>query len=281
VSPTEVSPATPAEAASPEAARVTATRLAMLRALMDSGLPFLVGGAYGFYALTGIARFTKDFDVFVHPGDRDSILRALADRGYRVEVAFPHWLAKASDGDVVLDIIWGAGNGVAAIDDGWFAHAVPGEALGLSVGLCPAEETIWSKAFIMERERFDGADVAHILQARAERLDWRRLLERFGPHWRVLLAHLVMFGFIYPAERARIPAWVLRSLQARLDEELERPPPTEPLCQGTLLSREQYLVDVECLGYKDAREAPRGAMTPEEIARWTAAIPGRGQRDAD
>jgi hypothetical protein len=133
----------------------------------------------------------------------------------------------------------------------------------------------------MERERFDGADVAHILQARAERLDWRRLLERFGPHWRVLLAHLVMFGFIYPAERARIPAWVLRSLQARLDEELERPPPTEPLCQGTLLSREQYLVDVECLGYTDAREAPRGAMTPEEIARWTAAIPGRGQRDAD
>jgi hypothetical protein len=253
----------------------------MLRALVDSGLPFLVGGAYGFYALTGIARFTKDFDVFIHPRDRERVLQALADRGYGVEIAFPHWLAKASHGDVVLDIIWGAGNGVAAIDDAWFAHAVPGEALGLPVGLCPAEETIWSKAFIMERERFDGADVAHILQARAERLDWRRLLDRFGAHWRVLLAHLVLFGFIYPAERARIPAWVLRTLQARLAAEVASAPPAERLCQGTLVSREQYLVDVECLGYVDAREAPRGPMTPEEIARWTAAIPGRENRDAD
>jgi hypothetical protein len=199
-----------------------------------------------------------------------------------VEVTFPHWLAKAMGEDaVVLDIIFGSGNGVATVDDVWFAHALPGEALGLSVRYCPAEETIWSKAFIMERERFDGADVAHILQACAGTLDWRRLLERFRVHWQVLLAHLVLFGFIFPGERARIPAWVLRTLQARLEAELDSRAPAECLCQGTLLSREQYLVDVECKGYVDAREAPRGTMTPQEIARWTAAIPGRGDNDGD
>jgi hypothetical protein len=41
---------------------------------------------------------------------------------------------------------------------------------------------IWSKAFIMERERFDGADVMHLIHENANRLDWNRLLERFGQH---------------------------------------------------------------------------------------------------
>ena len=50
----------------------------------------------------------------------------------------------------------------------------------------------------MERERFDGADIAHLVQANAERIDWKLLLERFGNHWRVLLSHLTMFGFVEP-----------------------------------------------------------------------------------
>jgi len=275
-----VTHASPGEAASSGEAQVNARRLRVLRPLVEARLPFLVGGAYGFFALTGIARFTKDFDVFVHPRDRDRTLEVLRGAGLRVEVPFSHWLAKATADDVVLDIIYGAGNGVATVDDGWFQHALPGEVLGVPVSFCPAEETIWSKAYIMERERFDGADVIHILHAQAERLDWQRLLARFGPHWRVLLAHLVLFGFVFPSERTRIPAWLLRRLHARLENELESRPPREPTCQGTLLSREQYLVDVECRGYRDARRAPQGGMTNEEIADWTAAIPGRANGDA-
>jgi hypothetical protein len=252
----------------------------MLQTLLETRRRFMVGGAYGFYALTGIARFTKDFDIFVHPRDRDTILDALRRRGYRVHVPFPHWLAKATDGEADLDVIYGAGNGVVTVDDGWFAHALPGEVLGLAAWLCPAEETIWSKAYIMERERFDGADIVHLLHARAEQLDWRRLLDRFGDHWRILLAHLILFGFVFPGERGRIPAWVLRTLQTRMAQEVESPAPPERLCQGTLISREQYLVDVECKGYLDARMPPRGSLTPAEIARWTAAIPGRGDDDA-
>ena len=30
----------------------------------------------------------------------------------------------------------------------------------------PAEEMIWSKAFIQERERFDGADIHHLLRCK-------------------------------------------------------------------------------------------------------------------
>ncbi len=46
----------------------------------------------------------------------------------------------------------------------------------------------------------------------------------------------------------------------------------ERTCQGTLLSRSQYLIDLERWGYQDARLAPRSLMTREEIAHWTKAI---------
>jgi hypothetical protein len=44
--------------------------------------------------------------------------------------------------------------------------------LGVPVRLCPPEEIIWSKAFIMERERYDGADISHLIRACQGRLDW-------------------------------------------------------------------------------------------------------------
>jgi hypothetical protein len=143
--------------------------------------------------------------------------------------------------------------------------------VGVPVRLCPAEEMIWQKAFIMERERFDGADINHLLWARGPGLDWPRLVRRFGPHWRVLLSHLVLFGYVYPAEQDRIPADVLRSLAGRL---LEEPADRgDRRCRGPMLSRGQYLIDTEEWGYEDARLKPSGTMTPEQITHWTAAIP--------
>ena len=242
----------------------------------EEGLPFLVGGAYAFGRYTGIARHTKDFDVFVHPRDFDRALAILADDGCRTEVAFPHWLGKAHhcDGDFV-DLIFSSGNGVAAVDDDWFRHAVDDEVLGMPARLCPAEEIIWSKAFIMERERYDGADVAHIIRARAEELDWSRLVFRFGEYWRVLFKHIVMFGFIYPGERHRIPPDVVRLLVSRLEGELTIPG-EKTVCQGTLVSRAQYLVDLERWGYEDPRVAPRGNLTERETEIWTAGIADDG-----
>ena len=75
---------------------------------------------------------------------------------------------------------------------------------------------IWSKAFIQERERFDGADVIHLLRETGPSLDWPRLLMRFGDHWRVLLSHLILFGFVYPDKRQNVPAWVMDELMRRL-----------------------------------------------------------------
>ena len=253
----------------PETRRVY---LEALGALRRGGVEFLIGGAHALAPYTGIVRDTKDLDVFLRKEDCERALAVLAEAGFSIEFTFPHWLGKAYAGDRFIDLIFGAGNGVAVVDDLWFAHAAPGRVLGVPVLLCPPEEMIWSKAFIMERERFDGADIAHLILACGKDLDWRRLLGRFGRRWRVLLSHLVLFGFIYPGERLVIPDAVMDHLLRRLDRERAGAEDAR-VCDGTLLSRQQYLVDVTERGYADGRLAPRGEMTAAEIAHWTAAIP--------
>jgi hypothetical protein len=242
-----------------------------LEAIEEIGVPFAVGGAYAYSHYAAIARDTKDFDIFIHPRDVERALAELRRRGYRTELAFPHWLAKAWSGDAFMDLIFNSGNGVVPVDDDWFSHAPEACVLGMRVKLQPIEEMIWSKSFVMERERTDAADVAHLILKCSDIIDWDRLMARFGPHWRVLFAHLVLFGFVYPSERTRVPARVVRELWGRLEAELGGDG-ADRVCNGTMLSREQYLADVEQWEYEDPRMIPRGSMSPEDIAHWTAAI---------
>jgi hypothetical protein len=243
-----------------------------LAVLNEAGVPFLVGGAYALAKHASIERHTKDLDIFVLPDDRDAVLTALEAAGFRTEVPFPHWLAKAYGDDGFIDVIFSSGNGVVRVDEKWFAHASDGVILGVPVKLCPAEEMIWSKGYVQERERFDGADIAHLIRGQGETMDWRRLLNRFGEHWRVLFGHLVTFGFIYPSEQFKIPRWLVKELSDRLVDEIDEPRAPGQMCFGTLLSREQYLPDIGKWGYHDARLKPLGPMSAEEVAHWTAAI---------
>lgn len=242
-----------------------------MRILQQAGVAFLVGGAYAFARYTGIERHTKDFDVFIKPADLDRALHALAHAGYRTEVWSKVWLAKAFEGsspDTFVDLIFSSGNGLATVDDDWFAHAVPDTVLGMEVKLVPAEDMIWSKAFVQERERYDGADVLHLLLRCADSLDWQRLVGCFGAHWRVLYSYLVLFGFVYPHDRDRIPLAVLRELGTRLSQQEAAPTQEQKVCNGTLLSNQQYLPDTECWDYRDGRVV-EGAMTPLEVRDLT------------
>ncbi|HVD95522.1 MAG TPA: nucleotidyltransferase [Candidatus Limnocylindria bacterium] len=246
--------------------------LRSVTALQDANVPFLIGGAYVVEVYAGVSRRTKDFDLYVRPHHVGAALDALARAGYKTEVTFPHWLAKARHGRDYVDLIFRAGNGLCEVDDSWFERAHGDELPGLPVKLCAPEEMIWMKAYIMERERFDGADIAHILVSCAEKLDWEHLVRRFGPDWRVLLSHLALFGYIYPSEQARIPKAVMDDLIGRLRKEVPADG-DKRLCRGTLLSRKQYLVDVQKWGFQDARLERRVHMDSEDIAQWTKAIP--------
>jgi predicted nucleotidyltransferase len=247
-----------------------------LRVLVDAEIPFLVGGAFAHACFTGIRRSTKDLDLFIRRQDYERAAQLMQAEGWQTEMTYPHWLAKVYAGEDFIDLIFNSGNGLTPVDDRWFEDNAWADVLGVPVRVANMEDGMLSKAFIMERERYDGADIAHLVRANAERINWKRLVERFGPHWRVLLAHLTLFGFIYPGERDRVPRWVMEHLMDRLKAEVAQPPAQDPhVCAGTLLSREQYLHDVEKLGYVDGRLTPVSTMTADDVQTWTEAIPAR------
>ena len=242
----------------------------VLRVLIRKRVPFIVGGAIALKHFAGVARDTKDLDVFLRHRDLERALSALEDEGFETDRVFPHWLAKAWSGPHFVDFIHASANGLCAVDDEWFRHAAHCTLWGVPVLVSPAEEMIMSKCYVMERERFDGADIYHLLEACGPTLDWDRLVKGFGENWRVLLGHLVFFSFVYPQKRHCVPARVMSELLERAKR--EHHPEDVEACRGTLLSREQYLVDLRERGYADARVAPYGTVAPEDVQIWTDAI---------
>jgi hypothetical protein len=247
------------------------TRDFYLRALdlLDQcGAPYVVGGGYAMAYYTGIVRHTKDLDVFVHREDRDRILSDFSAAGFKTELTWPHFLVKAlSDGDFI-DFLYNSGNGLCPVDDQWFCHAVRGPVLGRPAPICPPEEMIWSKAFVQDRNRFDGADIAHLILRRGKHMDWKRLLRRFRTHEGVLLGHLLFFRYIYPGHADHVPDVVVDELY---EASRRQPPADKQLCKGTNLSWDQYIHDIEKAGFSDARISPLGPMSQQEVVHSTVA----------
>jgi hypothetical protein len=241
-----------------------------LKLLSGSGVEFVVGGGYAFQRYTGIPRHTRDLDVFVRPDDVERVLALFAHAGFKTTLPFPHWLGKVYKGRTYIDVIFNSGNGLTRVDDDWFEHAVADEVLGVPVKLSPVEEMIWSKAFIQERERFDGSDILHLLLECSSHLDWKRMLDRFGENDIVLFGHLSSFVYVYPTEAWRVPDWVWHHLDASLLKSRRRTHTAPKICRGTLYSRTQYIVDLE-RGFRDARLPPDGDMRHDDVAIWTEA----------
>lgn len=236
--------------------------VAAMRALDEAGVAYLVGGGYAMAHYTGIARETKDLDLFVRPADRDRTLEVLSGAGYRTEYFYPFWISKALCGEAFIDILYNSGNGLCPVDDAWFAHAEPIDVHGYPTRLSPAEEQLWSKAFVQDRDRYDGCDVAHLILCRGTRFDWDRLLRRFAGHERVLLAHLILFEYIYPTQRSIVPDWVMAHLRAAIEHEASN---GTKLCMGTFIAQRGYGTDLRQWGFIDGRLLPNGPLTQREI----------------
>jgi hypothetical protein len=234
----------------------------ILRLLQKAQVPYLIGGAYALLKYTAVRRPTKDLDIFLRPRDLEPALKALSKAGVRTELTARHWIGKAFHKNYLVDFIVGLANGVGQVDDVWFANQRRGVLFGLSLPLMAPEEMIWSKAFVMERDRFDGADIAHLFLSHGSDLDWERLLHHFRSHEEVLLAHLYLFRYIFPKGSKTIPSYLLPRLQKALPKLSKK---DAHLCRGTLFSRTQYTVDVERRGYKDARLPPYGTLTAQQI----------------
>lgn len=212
---------------------------------------FMVGGGFALHHYTGIVRHTKDLDIFCKPSEFSPILKLFGEHGYVTELTDARWLAKVFKDDNFMDIIFNTTNNICMVDDSWYAFSVEANFDGIPVRMLPPEELIWCKIYVQNRERFDGADVNHLLLHCGKRLDWKRLLQRFDAHWHLLLSAILLFQFVYPSEYPDIiPRWLFDELIQRAIQQYEVPPSLERVCRGPLIDQTQYAVDILSEQYK-------------------------------
>lgn len=221
-------------------------------------IPFAVSGAFALGEHTGIWRDTKDLDLFLMHEDVTRALELLAAADFQTEVCDPVWLCKARRADFFVDLITGMSNAVITVEREWIERASNAEVLGVQVKVLAAEELIASKLFVTRRERFDGADVVHVIHGTGGRLDWDRVLQLIGEHWMVLLWALVLYQYVYPAHSEFVPRTLWNELLSRLRNELDHPNPHAAF-RGSLIDEMMFAIDTTEWGMANLNEEMRSA----------------------
>ena len=222
----------------------------VLVSLEESGLAYAVGGAFALQKHTGIFRSTKDLDIFLTAESAGGALRELKQKGFQCEICDPVWLAKVHRDDYFVDLITGMSNGVITVDESCIERAQPANILGVRTQILAAEELLASKLFVTRRERFDGADIAHIIYALKGDLDWDRILELAGDHWELVLWNLMLFRYVYPAHIDFVPRALWSDLLRRVGEQ-DRAPCKNAKFRGSLVDDAMFAIDVEEWGLEN------------------------------
>lgn len=234
----------------------------VLTLLNQSGVPYVVSGAFALREHTGICRDTKDLDVFL-PAERvEEAMRFLQEHGFECEVTDPVWLAKAHRGDFFVDLITGMSTGTITVDQSWVDRGSASELFGVPVKVLGPEELIASKLFVTRRERFDGADIAHVIYATRGNLDWARLYQLAGPHWHILFWMLVLYQYAYPAHSDYVPRRVWDDLLGRFRGEIDNPDAKAEF-RGSLIDPLMFAIDVDEWGMPNLNERYRSARKPK------------------
>ena len=234
----------------------------VLTLLNESGVPYVISGAFALREHTGICRDTKDLDVFIPPENVREAMVFLQQHGFECEVADPVWLAKAHRGDFFVDLITGMSTGTVTVDHSWVERSTPSEIFGVPVRVLGPEELIASKLFVTRRERFDGADIAHVFYGTKGKLDWEWLLQLVGEHWKLLLWHVVLFQYSYPAHSDFVPREIWDDLLGRFRQEVEHPDKTAEF-RGSLIDPRMFAIDVDEWGMADLNQYYRQKREPK------------------
>jgi Nucleotidyl transferase of unknown function (DUF2204) len=219
-------------------------------------VPVAVSGAFALHEHTGIWRDTKDLDLFLPAQEVARALQLLDHDGFETEVLDPIWLAKARRGDYFVDLITGMSNAVIRVDYMWIRRARRSEIFGVSARVLAPEELIASKVFVTRRERFDGADICHVIYGTRGEFDWQRLMSLMGEHWQMLLWCLVLYQYIYPGYCNYVPASIWEELMSRFRMELKHPNKAIDF-RGSLIDENMFAIDVLEWGKRNAMEEYR------------------------
>jgi hypothetical protein len=184
----------------------------------NCNLQFAVGGGFATMTYTGQWRDTKDIDLFIMEHDKEQMIRILGECGladyYERQPYERHWIYRSYKDEIIVDVIWAMANRRAVVDEVWLGGPEL-ESDGERFRLVPAEETLWSKLYVLQRDRCDWPDGLSLIYSMGMDLNWRRLLERVDEDASLLSALLSVFSWLCPDRARQVPSWLWNELGAR------------------------------------------------------------------
>jgi hypothetical protein len=188
-----------------------------IEASRNAGLRFLLGGGFALATYTGRWRNTKDIDFYILPRDREPMIAALSSIGfvdyYDERPYDPGWIYRSTREGIIVDVIWSMANRRAEVDELWFKRAQSVMVREESIQVAPAEELLWCKLYIMQRDHCDWTDIFNLIYVAGPQLNWDHLLKRVGIDLPLLRAVLVTFDWLCPNTSLNLPD----KLRKRLD----------------------------------------------------------------
>lgn len=173
-------------------------------------VPFLIGAGYAAAAYTGQPRVARDLDLYVLRSDRERMIDILDREG--LEDLFPRkpydrgWIYRGVLGDSIVDVIWTFANYRTEVRPDWFTRGPEVLFAGERVKLIPAEELIWTKLYVLQRDRTDWPDVLNLVHAVGPSLDWSHMADELQGDIALLRAIMAVFLWISPGRAQQIPA---------------------------------------------------------------------------
>jgi len=199
----------------------TETQLKTYRGVLEEAtsrrIPFAVGGSAALALYCKIVRPIKDLDLYIKPEHAPAmidVVKQIGLRDYYDQLPYDRgWIYRASSDDVIVDVIWQMANRRTQVDDEWLTHGQEIQIAGQTARLMPLEELIWSKIYVLQRDRSDWPDILNIIDMTADQIDWRRLVSRVGDDTPLLFALLQIYAWLCPETAGRFPEWLQREMR--------------------------------------------------------------------
>jgi hypothetical protein len=123
------------------------------------------------------------------------------------------WIYRAHTSEVIVDSIWAMANRRAEVDQAWLDRGPTVRMFDRLVRVIPPEELIWSKLYVMQRDRCDWPDILNLICATGPALDWNHLIGRVAEDVPLIKALLSVFSWISPESASQLPTWIWNHLE--------------------------------------------------------------------
>jgi hypothetical protein len=141
-------------------------------ALRDADVPFLLGGSLASWARGG-PETRHDLDLMIKREDTRRAVAALTDAGMRADDPPEEWLAKAWDGDVLIDLIFSPKG--LEIDDDVIARGEEMSVLSMQMRVMAIEDVLITKLMAIDEHQLRYEGLLPIARALREQIDWAQV----------------------------------------------------------------------------------------------------------